>query len=705
MKQILNRLLAFVCVLALTISCSVFFAQATDAEINIGRMEIVLPENASDVEKTAAEELTLYIGKITGQTMNTVTEGQQTGNAVYIGATEFALENNVIFDDNEFGEGWAIQAVNGNLVLTGGAVRGTLYAVYHLLEDVLGVRWWNPWEEDVPTLSAALVPADYSDSGVPDFLYRDIFIGLESVDSLFFVRNRLNGWASNIPPAYGGEEYFSYPSHCHTIGMYFPATYKEESGEYQEWIDAVGNPNHVNYFEEHPEWFQLTENAERSSTGHMCMTNEEFRKAFLEKILSNIRYSYEKAEKEGIAPPRYYSLALDDKGGDCACEVCKASIAQSGSSGNVLKFVNYIAEEVAKEYPDVTIESLSYLHTVAPPLDDTKPADNVVIRYANISMDVLHDLNHKNNEENLTYLQGWAEITKPGNLYIWDYSVVFTMNGVFPSMYKYGTNMKLTKELGVNGYFVEHEDPMHVDFWDMKLWLMSKLMEDADQDYDALMDTYIYEYFGEKAGPYIEQYLDFMMEKAKNCDQIYPEAEKLIPRTWLDVEDLLKGYSIFDQAFDAAGDDEVILKRLRAARGGLDRQIAEEYVKLEMKAEYSGVEWTIDRQELLERLITTMKEQLELRGQFMYRLNIPNALSKYELELKLLTPADESKTEDSLNETNPATEENIVFETTESSRNSNIKDNGINLKIVEIIAIIIVVIGIVFYLKKSKKKS
>lgn len=705
MKQMLKRFLSFICILALTLSCGAVCAQAAEAELDIGKMEIVLPENATEVEKSAAEELTLYISKIIGQNMNTVTEGQQTGNAVYIGATQFALENNVTYEDNEYGEGWTIKAVNGNLVLTGGAVRGTLYAVYHLLEDVLGVRWWNPWEEDVPTLSAALIPADYCDSGVPDFLYRDIYIGSDSVDSLFFVRNRLNGWASSCPATYGGEEYFSMPAHCHTIGMYFPAFYKEVSGEYQEWIDAVGNPEHVDYFTEHPEWFQLSASGERSSTGHMCMTNEEFRQAFTEKVLANIRYSYEKADKEDIAPPRYYSLALDDKGGDCCCDVCTASIEQSGSSGNVLKFMNYVAEAVAKEYPNVTIESLSYLHTVAPPLDDTKPADNVVIRYANIRMDVLHDLNHKNNEDNLTYLHGWAEITKPGNLYIWDYSVVFTMNGVFPSMYKYGTNMKLAKELGVNGYFVEHEDPMHVDFWDMKLWLMSKLMEDADQDYDALIDTYIYEYFGEKAGPYIEQYLDFMMEKANNCDGKYPEAEDLIPRTWLDVEDLIKGYSLFDQAFAAAGDDEVLLKRLRAARGGLDRQIAEQYIKLEMNAEYLGVQWTIDRQELLERLITTMKEQLELRGELMYRLNIPNALSKYELELKLLTLEDESSTEETSEETTPVTEENTVPETTEPTTDNNTKNNGTLWPIIGIVAVVTVVVIVVFFQKKFKKKS
>ena len=700
MEQLVKRIFLCVCAFAMVVSCGTVFAQAADGDLDIGQMEIVLPAEATDVEKTAAEELALYVNKMTGQTMTTVTEGQQSGKAVYVGATQFAADNAVTFEDNEYGEGWAIKAVDGNLVLTGGAVRGTLYAVYHLLEDVFGVRWWNPWEEYVPELSAALVPADYNDSGVPDFLYRDIYVD-ETWEYLYFVRNRINGWVTNTPAAYGGEEAFGAPAHCHTIGMFFPGYYQESSGEYQEWVDAVGNPEHVDFFEEHPEWFEMTENGSRSANAHMCLTNEGLREAYAEKMLATIQYSYDKADAEGVARPRYFAIAPNDQGGHCLCDDCEASIAESGASGNLLKFVNYVADKVAEVYPEVFVETLAYHGYVEVPLDDTRPRDNVVIRYANNKMDVLHDLNHKNNENNKTNLQNWIKITKPGQLYVWDYAILYSTNGVFPSMYKYGDNFKLFKELGVNGYFVEIQNASSVDFWDMKVWLISKLAEDVDRDYDALMDEFIYGYYGEAAGPYIRQYLDYMHEKAEACNTTFTFGVPLIKNTWLKAEEILQGNAYFEQAFAAAEGDEVVLKRLCVARGGLDRQIAENYILLQMQAEYEGLDWNIDQRALLERTIATLKELIEVRGG-SYLFDINNALSKYELDLKLLTMDNETVPEETVTEPT-ATEEVPVSEPTEPTEVAKTENNGMIIAVVAVGVVAVAAIVLVCIKKRSKK--
>lgn len=701
MKKFAKRILAVACAFALVLSCGAVFARAAEGDLDIGKMEIVLPENATDVEKTAAEELMLYVNKMTGQTMKIVTEGKQTGKAVYVGATQFAADNAVAFEDNMFGEGWAIKAVDGNLVLTGGAVRGTMYAVYHLLEDVFGVRWWNPWEEYVPTLSAALVPADYNDSDVPDFLYRDVYSN-ESWQSLFFVRNRVNGYASNGPTEYGGEENHGMPYLVHTIGMYFPPFYKEGSGARQEWVDAVGNPEHVNFFEVHPEWFALDKTSNsRSSNGHMCLTNEGFREEFVQKMLATIQYCYDKADAEGVARPRYFSITPNDQGGRCECEACETSVAESGESGNLLKLVNYVADKVAEVYPEVFIETLAYWNYLESPLDDTKPRDNVVIRYADNGMDVLHDLNHKNNERNVSNLKDWIAITKPGNLYIWDYAIMYSVNGVFPSMYKYGDNFALFKELGVNGYFVEIQNASSIDFWDMKVWLISKLAEDVDQDYDALMDEFIYGYYGEAAGPYIRQYLDYMHEKAEACNTTFTFGLPLIKNTWLKAEEILQGNAYFEQAFAAAEGDEVALKRLCVARGGLDRQIAENYILLQMQAEYVGLEWNIDRQELLERTVATLREQIEVRGG-SYLFDINSALAKYELDLKLLTMDNEVVPEETETEP-PATEQTPVTEPTEPVEKAEPENNGIIIAVIVVGVVVAAAVVFVCVKKRSKK--
>jgi hypothetical protein len=148
------------------------------------------------VERSAASELQTYIHKMTGVSLSIRTEGQQSGSCIYVGATRNASLKGVTYPTvgDENGEAWAIQAVDGDLFLCGAPARGPLYAVYHLLEDVLGVRWWNYWEESVPT-GNAIVPADYYDSGVPAMEYRDVFLWPLQPKNRFAVRNRLNGWA------------------------------------------------------------------------------------------------------------------------------------------------------------------------------------------------------------------------------------------------------------------------------------------------------------------------------------------------------------------------------------------------------------------------------------------------------------------------------------------------------------------------------
>ena len=231
-------------------------------KMDICKMTIVLPAAATVAEQGAAEELREHIEKMCGVTLPVVleTEIPAENKAIYIGATQYATSNHVTFPDNAFGEGWAIKAVDGNLVLRGGKVRGALYAVYHLLEDVLGVRWWSIWEESIPTRSAALVPSDYEDSGVPAMEYRDVFAWVTETDSRFFVRNRLNGFMAYAPAKLGGKEDFGEPAHIHTFDRYFPEKYTPGAGPEDvsaKWADAL-NPEKENYFETHPEWFALT---------------------------------------------------------------------------------------------------------------------------------------------------------------------------------------------------------------------------------------------------------------------------------------------------------------------------------------------------------------------------------------------------------------------------------------------------------------
>ena len=135
-------------------------------------MTIVLAKEAIPAERTAADELAGYLGKITGGTFAVVEESAaSSGPCLYVGPTAFARAHGL---DTIWGpERWALRSVGSDLVLVGGRPRGTLYAVYHFLEDELGVRWWNTLEEHVPplpTLHILVGPAGRAEVPLPRHL-------------------------------------------------------------------------------------------------------------------------------------------------------------------------------------------------------------------------------------------------------------------------------------------------------------------------------------------------------------------------------------------------------------------------------------------------------------------------------------------------------------------------------------------------------
>ena len=96
-----------------------------------GKITVVLPNNASVTEKTAAQELQVLLKKVSQ--ISLVKEGTKTsGKVIYVGNTAFAEKNNAVrkFDTEE----WLIQAVDANTLILNGGRRGVIYAAYELLE-------------------------------------------------------------------------------------------------------------------------------------------------------------------------------------------------------------------------------------------------------------------------------------------------------------------------------------------------------------------------------------------------------------------------------------------------------------------------------------------------------------------------------------------------------------------------------------------
>ena len=130
-----GRSLAFSLLVALVTPCMAIQISAD----GVAKCQIMLATEPAPAEQTAAEELAAYLGKITGGQFSVTPEAEASGPVIYVGPTQFSLTNGV--DAAKLGpDEWVIRTVGDDLILAGGRPRGTIYAVYRLLEETLGVH-------------------------------------------------------------------------------------------------------------------------------------------------------------------------------------------------------------------------------------------------------------------------------------------------------------------------------------------------------------------------------------------------------------------------------------------------------------------------------------------------------------------------------------------------------------------------------------
>jgi len=114
---------------------------------------ISIPASPKAVERTAAVELQKHIAMVTGAELKIISEDKVPPDTaqIVIGPSKRMKELLPKIDVNSLGpDGIVMKTVGKNIVLAGRPPRGTLYAVYTFLEDVVGCRWWTSTESQMP---------------------------------------------------------------------------------------------------------------------------------------------------------------------------------------------------------------------------------------------------------------------------------------------------------------------------------------------------------------------------------------------------------------------------------------------------------------------------------------------------------------------------------------------------------------------------
>jgi len=483
---------------------------------------IVIPDDPSLTESFAAEELATYLKKSTGAVLPVLKEKETSakppeGTVVLVGGTEKTKALGITLKGITNG-GFLVRRTGNFLVFRGEDDRtiiytgyydgkaipvdprqrsetrhGTLFAVYDFLEKNVGVRWYWPGDlgEVVPARSSVSVDAlDYREN--PDFEYR----------------SRYGYWLDDPDFKYNESVLWWRRQRCGGAGA-TPATHS-----FAGYVAKYGTT--------HPEYFALQKDGKRLTDtahggGHICLSNKEFQKILIADIIEGFKSN----------PDRRLAAVMPGdsfEGYCCQCEQCKAKydavekdaeqghatfIAASGKhSRAVWGYVNEVAREVGKVFPDRYIGCCAYASYYAPPRGMTfEPNVSVTICRGNVD---IYFWDPKDIERSHNDIREWSKYSR--ELFTWEYPCGSQAYGN-PVIFPHGVNeeVRRMKSSGIKGTIVEYPpcyDPPKYggDYtgWmreNLTTYVLYKSLWKSDIDVDAIVDGYCRDLYGPAAEP------------------------------------------------------------------------------------------------------------------------------------------------------------------------------------------------------------
>ena len=528
--------------------------------------QIVLTDQADASVRYSGKVLSEQLGKSFGKAPQVIAEKNYDGKApaIFLGWSSNKKNLQSPSDRKWSNEEWNIREAAPQLVqIAGSRIRGVFYGTLEFLERFAGYRAYAVDLEYIEKKKSIVLPEKLNLTGKPHFPYRNSSFGVYS-NNPFWVHNR----CYLLPQAdFGWYTITGLPGSVHTF--YF----------YSKDFDR-------------DEYFSLNENGVRQKAvgphgpGQICMSNPGARQAVLKKLLALIAEERAGIDKTrpGTGYPEIYSLSVNDTPAYCHCSGCKALYKKYGAiSGAQLEFLNVIAEELVKVYPDVYVLGEAYEHFAEPP-KNIKAHNNVIIRIAQLgkefsmvgTRDCLLPLTHPANKLSFEQIQNWLPVAK--KLAVWEYGKIYVEALSLPhtTVRAHASNLKYFAKNGVISAYLEAEftEGNHIamiNFLDLEHFVNMRLQIDPAQDVELLIADFMHKYYG-PAAKYMSQLLTYL-EKRMAEDPQGISGASFKKRKYLDKALVMTADELLNAAEKAVQNHPVYLARVRQERLPFDSLI------------------------------------------------------------------------------------------------------------------------------------
>lgn len=481
---------------------------------------IIISENAAPAEKTAASELQKYFEKMSGVTVPVYTDSSQpVEKEIIIGMTNRDIYKDIDF--NKLGsDGFIMKASGNRLLITGGGERGVVYGVYAFLEEQLGCRWFTNDFEFVPELDTISFSKDLNDLQSPDFDVR-----------------RINyGWIADTEKSIS----FLYKSRTNVT---FYNNYKSfgSGHDYVLWDVTMDRLVPDSLYSKDETLFAYDTESGKRTTQHICMSNPDS----LKTAVKNAEYYID----NNTTGADHIHIGQKDNTNYCECENCRRLYEHYGSvSAPTILFANKLSEALENDGYDIYVTFYAYGETTAPPKSVSLKCSKKVIpvycgTFYTCHSHPITECGYRDDSELNGFLYRfsshedtkisdelslWKEIAD--RVYIYDYSINFINDEVFLSnLQTLQPNTSFMRDIGVTGYTYTCGSDRNTPLSELRNYLYSKIMWNADSDIEYYIDDFLKGFYG-NAAPEVKKYLNYITAKTEasvhttNTDWSYQSA-------------------------------------------------------------------------------------------------------------------------------------------------------------------------------------